>query len=152
MITEQEKENQKVKQIRNGIRICEEAIAKAEKYERLKDNKDFIDYLKDLKILADLHDREIKMGESMLIDAPNSGYVKTAFEKQEYVSSRQDWIDFIIRHQIQKAECTKWVKEPDQIIAFASLCREKLPLLQQQLSEIEGDADEEDRTRGNGKS
>ena len=138
MLTEQTKEDQKKKTIENGIRICEEGMAKAEKYERLADNKDWQGFSEDLKVLADLHDKEIKMAEAMLLDAPSNGYVKMdGFDKQQYVSSREDWVQFIVRHQIQKAECLKWVKEPEHIITFAKLCRDRLPVLKKQLAEIE---------------
>lgn len=137
MITEAEKEKQKLEKLQNGVRICEDAMAKAEKYERLKDNKDWQGFIGDLKILGDLHDREIKMGESMLLDAPNNGYLKMdGLDKQQYVSSRQDWIDFIVRHQIQKEECVKWTKEPEHIMTMASMCRDKLPQLKKEIEEI----------------
>ena len=124
MITEQQKEKEAREKLENGIRICEEAMAKSEKYERLKDNKDWQGFLGDLRVLTDLHDREIKMGESMILDAPNTGYVKhDGFGNEKYVSSRQDWIDFIMRHQIQKTECSNWIKEPDQILTMAAMVR-----------------------------
>jgi len=136
MLTPKAKEKQNVDKIERGIQICEEALAKAEKYERLKDNKDWQGYISDLKVLAELHDREIKMGQAMLVDAPSNGYVMTEFDKQKYVSSKSDWVDFIVRHQIQKAEAEKWAKEPDQIISFAATCREKLPVLKKQLEDM----------------
>ena len=137
MMTEEAKIEQKKKTIENGIRLCEEGMAKAEKYERLSDNKDWQGFLNDLRVLSDLHDKEIKMGEAMLIDAPSNGYIKLdGFDKQQYVSSREDWVEFIIRHQIQKAECANWVKEPERIITFAKLCRDRLPVLKGQLKEI----------------
>lgn len=150
MITEQQKEQEKIRKIEDGIRTCEEGIAKAEKYERLKENKDWQDYLNDLKVVADMHDREIRAGEAMLVDAPNTGYMKLdGFGNQKYVSSREDWVDFIMRHQIQKADCLAWLKEPEQILTFAALCREKLPLLQEQLKEFKH---EPIGVEGNGKS
>ena len=137
MISESEKEKIQKDQLERGIRVCEEAVAKAEKYERLKDNADWKGFLDDLKVVESLHEREIAMGESMLIDAPNTGYLKmSAKGSQEYVSSRQDWIDFIIRHQIQKADCATWIKEPESIIAMAAMAREKLPSLKEKLMEL----------------
>ena len=136
MITEAMKEKEAREKIENGIKICEEAMAKSEKYERLKDNKDWQAFLGDLQVLSDLHDREIKMGESMILDAPNTGYVKLdGFGNQKYVSSRQDWIDFIVRHQTQKAECSNWIKEPKHILTLAAMAREKLPMLKDKLKE-----------------
>jgi hypothetical protein len=136
MITEESKYKLRIEKIENGIRICEDAIAKAEKYERLKENKDWQAFLGDLKVLGDLHDKEIRMGEQMLLDAPNTGYLKLEMDKQVYVSSRQDWIDFIVRHQIQKEENVKWIKEQDHILKFADMCREKLPTLQKELEAL----------------
>ena len=136
MITEQEKEKQARQKVESGIRLCEEAIQKAEKYERLKENKDWQGFLDDLKDVIRLHENEIRMGESMLVDAANNGYVKTDdFGKQIYVSSRKDWTDFIVRHQIQKADAETWLKEPDRILAMAALAREKLPVLKEKLVE-----------------
>lgn len=150
MITEEAREKEKIRKIEDGILTCEEGIKKAEKYERLKENKDWLDYLNDLKTVAGVHDREIKAGEAMLVDAPNTGYIKLdGFGNQKYVSSRTDWIDFIMRHQIQKADCLTWMKEPEQILTFAALCREKLPLLQAELKEMKH---EPIGTEGNGKS
>ena len=137
MITEKDKDLQKKEKLENGIRLCEEALAKAEKYERLKDNKDWQGYLEDLKVLSTLHEREIKVGISMFMDAPNTGHVKKGdFDKEVYVSSKQDWMDFISRHEIQKQECENWIKEPDRVILLASMAREKLPMLKEKLAEI----------------
>ena len=137
MLTEQDREKQKIEKTQNGIQICEDALKKSEKYERLKDNADWKGFLDDLKVIESLHEREIAMGESMLTDAPNTGYLKmSAKGSQEYVSSRQDWIDFIVRHQIQKAECSTWIKEPESIIAMAAMAREKLPSLKEKLMEL----------------
>ena len=154
MITQKDQEKQKIEKIQNGISICEDALKKAEKYERLKDNKDWQGFIEDLKILSTKHDNEIKMGEMMLIDAPHTGYLKFQMSsgdvsKQEYVSSREDWIQFILRHQIQKAQCETWTKETDRIINFAGLCREKLPQLKKELEDL---THEPVGHQGNGKS
>ena len=137
MITEKDKVSQQKEKLENGIRLCEEAISKAEKYERLKDNKDWQGYLEDLKVLVTLHEREIKVGVSMLLEAPTTGHVKRDnFDKDVYVSSREDWTNFISHHEIQKEECENWIKEPDRVILLASMAREKLPMLKEKLSEI----------------
>lgn len=137
MITEEAKENQKKKQIDGGIQLCEEAIAKAEKYERLKDNKDWQGYLDDLKILAGLHEREIRMGISMILEAPETGYIKKDdFGKDTYISSKRDWIHFIERHEIQRQEAETWTKEPERVMALAAMAREKLPVLKEKLAEL----------------
>lgn len=137
MISELDKNKQKKEKIENGIRLCEDALAKSEKYERLKDNKDWQGYLDDLKVLVTLHDREIMVGAAMVVDAPNSGYVKKDdFGKDTYVNSKRDWLDFISRHEIQKTEAQNWAKEPEKILSLATLAREKLPMLKKSLSEI----------------
>ena len=141
MLSEKDKEAQKIKQIETGIRICNEGVQKAEKYERLKDNVDWKSFLEDLKVLAEKHDNEIRMAENMILDAPETGYLKFEMSggevsKQAFVSSRNDWVRFIERHQIQKAQCLLWIKEPESILAFAALCREKLPVLEKQLEEF----------------
>jgi len=137
MISEEEKERIQKEQAERAVRICDEAIAKAEKYERLKDNKDWIDFLGDLKVLSDLHEKEVTWGRAMLLDAPRTGYLKmNAKGVQEYVSSREDWIDFIVRHQIQKTECENWIKEPEHILTMAALAREKLPALKEKIASL----------------
>jgi hypothetical protein len=137
MITEEEKERLQKEKIEQTIKICEEAISKAEKYERLKDNPDWRGYLTDLKVIADLHDKEIEWGKSMLIDAPSNGYLKMGSKgTQEYVSSREDWVQFIVRHHIQKQECTNWIKEPEHILTMAAMAREKLPMLKDKIAEL----------------
>lgn len=133
MITESDKEKQELSRIKNGIRLCEETIAKSEKYERLQDNPDWKSFLGDMKVLADLHEKEIQTGTMLLIDAPNDGH---AGSEGTYISSKQDWVDFIIRHQIQRQECLKWIEEPDRILAAARMAREKLPLLKEKLDRM----------------
>lgn len=147
MLTEADREKSNKTKVESGIRLCEDAIAKAEKYERLKDNKDWQGHLEDLKVLMTLHDREIKMAIGMIIDAPFTSYVKKNDVGQEVmVSSRQDWTEFIARHEIQRTDCENWIKEPDRIIAMATLAREKLPMLREKLSELS------DTIESNGKS
>jgi len=138
MITEEAAEKNKIEQLESGIRLCEEAITKAEKYERLKDNKDWQAFLEDLKILSEQHEKQIKWAASMLPDAPNNGYVKQdALGKESYISSKADWIDFISRHEIERSECAKWIKEPDYVLRMAALSRDKLPLLKEKLKELQ---------------
>lgn len=140
MITEKDKTKASADKIKSGIRICEEALAKAEKYERLNENKDWKGYLEDLRIVSEIHGREVESGVQMLMDAPNNGHVKKDdFGKEIYVSSKADWTDFIVRHQIQKLEAMTWLKEPERILKMAALCREKLPFLKNQLAEIESE-------------
>jgi len=136
VITEEEKERIARETAQRGIRLCEEAIAKAEKYERLKDNPDWKGFLDDLKTLASLHEKEIEWARSMLVDAPHTGYLKMNDQgRQEYVSSRDDWTHFIVRHHIQKTECENWVKEPEHLLTLAGLSREKLPSLKEKAKE-----------------
>ena len=136
MITEEDKERLVREDAKRKIVAYEEAIAKAEKYERLKDNPDWKAFLNDLKILADLHETQIRWGMSMIVDAPNDGYIKIKEGKQEYVSSRQDWIDFITRHNIQKEECLKWENEPGYIMQMAAMARERLPGMKEKAADL----------------
>jgi hypothetical protein len=137
MITEKDKEDSQIKKLEGGIRLCEEAIAKAEKYERLKENKDWQGYLEDLRVLSTLHEKEIKMGTTLIADAPNTGYVKhDASGSESYTSSKSDWVDFICRHEIERTILNTWIKEPDHMVTMASLAREKLPILKKKLDEL----------------
>ena len=136
-ITEEEKEARLKKEIQIKVQACEESIAKAEKYERLKDNPDWQGFMEDLKNLSNLHEKEIKWGRSMLLQAPNDGYLKRGKEgKQEYVSSKRDWTDFIVEHEIRKEECDKWEKEPGYIMSMAAMSRQALPIYKEKLSEL----------------
>lgn len=132
MITEQDREKTEIQKLENGIRFCEEAITKSEKYERLEENQDWKEFWKDIEILIGVHDKEILMGISMLPDAPNNTVVKTNDAgKQAVVSSKQDWMDFIIRHEIQRDELKSWMKEPLRILELARQARERLPELRE---------------------
>lgn len=138
MITELDKEKAQKEKLENGIRLCEDTIAKAEKYERLKDNKDWQGYLDDLKVLIGLHEREIKMGASMIPEAPFQSHIKhDEVGREVVVSSKEDWMDFISRHETQRAELSSWLKEPERIVAMAAMAREKLPMLRDKLAEID---------------
>src|SRR5271165_127344 len=136
MITERDKEKSQKDQLESRISLFEEAVLKAEKYERLQDNKDWQGYLADLEVLMDKHELEIKSGISLVLDAPNTGYVKMENLKQVYVSSKQDWIDFVERHEIQKQELLNWIREPDRILKIAAAARERIPDLKKQLKEL----------------
>jgi hypothetical protein len=136
MMTEENKQKITRETLERKIGLYEETIAKAEKYERLKENKDWQGFLEDLRKLIELHDKEIKMGTMMLADSPNNGYVKIENLKQAYVSSKEDWTDFLVRHQIQRQELQHWVEEPDRILTLAGLARNGLPALKDQLKEL----------------
>jgi len=133
MLTEASKKQLKIDEISNGIRLCEEAISKAETYERLNDNPDWKAYLSDLETVVSLHDREIQFGLLMLMEAPPNTYVKHDARGEVVVSSSEEWIGFIKRHQIQREELKNWTKEPARILMLASQARIKLPELKAQL-------------------
>ena len=93
--------------------------------------------MEDLQILINLHDREIKFGINLMTEAPNSSYAKSSNSgEQQIVSSKQDWSDFIIRHQVVRDELDKWIKEPDRIIEMSRQAREKLPILKEKLTAL----------------
>jgi hypothetical protein len=138
MITESENERLKIKKLQNGIRLCEESIAKAEKYERLKENKDWQGYLNDLTIVADQHDKEILIACTMIPDAPSHPYVSTGeMGHTKVISSREDWMNYITTHEIKRAQIRSWLKEPGFILAQAALAREKLPIFKKELKALE---------------
>jgi hypothetical protein len=148
MITEEDRERLSLEKVKKAIAFCEESMVKAEKYERLSENKDWQDHLKDLRVLADLHAREITSGSAMLINAPRTGYIKiNDAGNQVYVSSKDDWLDFMMRHEIERSEILKWLKEPEAVLSMAQTAREKLPILKKQLAEMTHESH-----AGNGKS
>ncbi len=137
MITEAENERLKIKKLENGIRLCEETITKAEKYERLQENKDWLSHLEDLKILIEQHDKEILLASSMIPDAPSHPYVTTdEAGRSKVVSSREDWMNYISVHEIKRTLLKSWLKEPELILAGAALAREKLPVLKKELDSL----------------
>lgn len=137
MITEQNKEKLKMEKLSSSIQLCEEAIIKAEKYERLKENKDWLSYLADLQILVEQHEKEIRNGSQLLINAPRTGHTKiNDAGSQVYVSSKDDWLDFIMRHEIQKGHLINLLKEPGYILEMAQIAREKLPVLKKNLEDL----------------
>lgn len=131
MLTEQMKEQAAIEKVKNGIRLCDEAITKAEKYERLQENPDWKNYLKDLEIRAGMHDREIQLALSQLDEAPNNSHVGA---DGKVVSSKMDWVDFIRNHKIRADLYREWIQEPESILKFAALARQTLPDLKKKLS------------------
>jgi hypothetical protein len=134
MITEEDKEKQAIKKLEDGISLCEQALDKSEKYERLNDNTDWKGFWDDVKILIGKHDQEIRMAESYLTDAPNTTYVKMDGDSQKVVSSKADWLDFIVRHQIQKQELERWMSEPKWILEMAEQARKQIPILKEKIN------------------
>lgn len=149
MITEEAKELAQMEKLENGIRLCNEALAKAEKYERLDEKKDWKEYLGDLKILAEVHDREILMAISQMDEAPNTTYFRPTEDGGRTVSSKLDWVDFIRNHKIRADQCREWIREPGHVIALAKQARDTLPVLKEKLAELKSHYAE---TKGNGAS
>jgi hypothetical protein len=136
-ITEEDKERLAKEDAQRKITAYEEAIAKAEKYERLKDNPDWQAYLEDLKIEATFYDRNIGWAREMLVDAPYDGYLKMGDNgKQEYVSSKMDWMDYIQRNDIERVKCLKLVRDPANIMKMAAMARERLPAVKEKVMEL----------------
>jgi hypothetical protein len=130
LITEADKESQTIKRLEDAIALCEQTISKAEKYERLNENKDWQDFWKDVEFIAQTHDKEIKLAEESLVDAPENTYLKG---DGIVVSSRLDWANYIARHYIQRQELLRWMNEPKWILDMAAQARAKLPELKNKL-------------------
>lgn len=130
-ITEEAREKQDAQRLKDGIRICEEAIKKAEKYERLSENPDWHAFWEDLDLIIEKHEKDIRYGVSQLPDAPGQTLMNGNGTK---ISSKQDWADFIAQHEVQKMQLEYWKKDPVRIIALAQMAREKLPMLKEQLA------------------
>lgn len=141
MLTEAEQENAKSEKLKSGIRLCEEMIAKSEKYERLQENPDWQGYLGDLKVLIGLHEREIRQGVASLVEAPHNSFVRHNAQGEEIiVNGKLEWSDFVVRHQIQKDELETWLKEPERIVEGARQAREHMPVLKQKLDILTKDS------------
>lgn len=129
MLTEEDQERQDIERIKSAIQVCNDGIAKAEKYERLSMNPDWKDFLKDLEIRASMHDKEIQLAIGIMDEAPNSTVVKDG----KLISSKLDWVDFIRNHKIRSDVIRSWAKDPELMMSFASDCRKRLPILLKQL-------------------
>ena len=123
MITEEDRVRERQDKLHDSIRLCQDILKKAEKYERLKDNDDWKGVLEDINILRDLHRREIDSAQKMMTR-------QSFFRKMRTV-------DFIVEHQIRLEQIEEALKEMDRIIAAAKIARERLPEFQTQLREQE---------------
>jgi hypothetical protein len=137
-LTEQDRQALEKKRIADAITVANQAISKAEKYERLSQNPDWKDHLRDLESIIHMHDREIKGAEEMLVDAPSVAYVKPDSKGIPIlVSSITDWANHIRLHTIQKQQIERWLKEPEHIMEMARIARENLPILEEGLKKYE---------------
>ena len=132
-ITEEARITQEIEQDKNQISICEDAIQKAELYERLEENSDWKAWKELLRKASALHEQEIQQGIKALINAPGSTIVRATQGGDVIISSRDDWQEFITRHEIMRSNLEEWLKEPGLMIGLARKAREVLPGLKERL-------------------
>lgn len=110
------------KQVEAEIAFLVEVLQKSEKYERLMQDSDFKDVLKDIQQTIDAHDGEIK---------------SCLAQMSEYTPKlEQDAFHAIRVHQILKEQAQHAMKRPEEILALAKNARTRLPELQEQLSKL----------------
>lgn len=137
-ITEAQREKAEKEKLENGVAICEQALQKAEKYERLQENNDWKEYLEDLRVLIGAIQKDIDFAVMMMVDAPNTTVVKMGESgKEATVSSKQDWADFIIQKKVRKDTIEGWLTEPEKILFLAKQSRDLLPKLKEKISVLE---------------
>jgi hypothetical protein len=108
--------------IENEIKYWTEVLQKSEKYERLMQDSDFKDVLKDIEQTVAAHENEIKM----CLDGMS-----------EYTPKLEVDVWHSIRvHQILKEQAQWAMKRPQETIELAKQAREKIPALKKQLMEL----------------
>lgn len=112
----------KADEVQKAIAYWEEVLQKSEKYERLMQDSDFTDILKDIQQTIDLHDTEIKF----------------CLEKMsEYTPKlEQDAFHSIRVHQILKEQAAHAMRRPQEIVELAKKARVTIPQLQDQLNKL----------------
>lgn len=97
-------------------------IQSAEKYERMKEDPDVQEFLKDVKDIADFHDQQIKLAQDSLWEK----------NKQE----REELFDQMFTHQIMKDMAIAIADRPKKAVAEAKEARENLDKAEKELSQI----------------
>lgn len=128
MITEEDREKKEKDLVSENIQIAQEMLQKSEKYERLKGNPDWEGVKEDIKIVCDIHRREIKYATEML---PRLSFFK-----------RMKTVDFITEHQIRLEQLEEALQEERRILEAGRLARETLPLLRERLISMNGKVEE----------
>jgi len=104
--------------------FLEDIIKAAARYERLLTNKDFQDVLSDLRTIADLHDKEVKVYLTMYTSA------SSFFKKIRFA-------EVMSQHQSKKETIEEAVNYPSLIVQKAEIAREELAKLKIQEKENE---------------
>lgn len=111
-----------VAQTESQIAYLAEVLQKSEKYERLMQDSDFKEVLKDIQQTIDAHDGEIK---------------SCLAQMSEYtVKLEQDAFHAIRIHQVLKEQAQRAMNRPSEILELAKNARTKLPELREQLSKL----------------
>lgn len=110
-------------QLQNELRYHTEVLQKSEKYERLIENEDWQDVIKEIKFVVDIHDREIKQAlESLAELSPHD---------------RVNANDVMLIHQIRKEQIEEALKEPERILDLAKKARERIPEVKEAIRQLQ---------------
>lgn len=113
----------KIKQLESDIAYCKEVLQKAEKYERLMEEPDFKDFLKDFGEGFSVHEMQIETALDSLTDASPR--------------QQEDLFRIILVHQSKKETVQALLNRPSDIVKLAATSRKNLPVLEDQLRQAQ---------------
>lgn len=131
-LTPEDELKQKKAVVEDNLKLAEDILKKAEKYERLKGNPDWEGVLEDVKVLIGIHGKQIENALSQIVDVRPTGSVA----ENKVVYGRDDWFDFILQHQVRKEQLMEGLNEQSRILEAAELARKSIPILQKQLDQF----------------
>jgi len=110
-------------QLESDISFAKEVLLKAEKYERLMEDKDFKDFLKDFEEGFGIHAKEVDSSLGMLTGSSPR--------------QQEDLFRIILIHQAKKESVKQLVDRPLEIVKLAVEKRKQLPVLEEKLREAQ---------------
>ena len=113
----------KIKQLESDIAYCKEVLQKAEKYERLMEEPDFKDFLKDFGEGFSVHEMQIETALDSLTDASPR--------------QQEELFRIILVHQSKKETVQALLNRPSDIVKLAATSRKNLPVLEDQLRQAQ---------------
>lgn len=113
----------KIKQLESDIAYCKEVLQKAEKYERLMEEPDFKDFLKDFGEGFSVHEMQIETALDSLTDASPR--------------QQEELFRIILVHQSKKETVQALLNRPSDILKLAATSRKNLPVLEDQLRQAQ---------------
>lgn len=114
---------QRIHGLENELRFWSEVLQKSEKYERLKDNEDWLDVLKEVQHVADVHETEINNARARLTDVRPK--------------DREEVFDIILVHQMRLEQIKEALGTPNRVLGMAKQARDRIPEIKSRLVELQ---------------